>query len=145
MAKAPEAPAVDLPAFGARVVSVFMRGKVERVLIEMPGEAAFDMFPDGFGSPVHAYLIEAAERDLADLRTRDEALADSALAATVLQLAYELADPYNSATSKSMCAKALLEAMSQLRELAPPTRKSDRLDDLAARRERRLGTGGAAS
>jgi hypothetical protein len=138
-------PVVDLHAVGARVVSVFMRGKLERVLIEMPGDVAFDMFPDGFGAARRADLIEATERDLADLRTRDRALADSGLAAMVLQLAYEIADPYNSATSKSMCAKALLDAMSQLRELAPPKRKSDRLDDLAARRLQRLAAGGAAS
>lgn len=61
---------------------------------------------------------------------------------SALVLADQLDDPLNSATSKSMCTKALLDVMDRLRELAPPKQEADALDDLAKRRERRL-TGSA--
>lgn len=85
---------------------------------------------------------EAVERDLAQIRTRSRELAESALAASALVLAGELDSAGNSATSKSMCAKALTETMDRLRELSPPRRELDDLDDLAARRERRRISGG---
>ena len=62
--------------------------------------------------------------------------ATGALVATAVALAREL-DAKNSATSKSMCARALREVMDRLRELAPPVEHGDRLDDLTARREKR--------
>lgn len=83
--------------------------------------------------------VEAAvEKDLAAIRVRDEALADSALAASALVLARELDDPGNSATSKSMCARALQDHLERLRELLPPKREKDRADEIAERRKRRL-------
>lgn len=60
----------------------------------------------------------------------------SALVESAVALAREL-DARNSATSKSMCARALKETMDRLRELAPPPKTADRLDDLTARREKR--------
>lgn len=84
----------------------------------------------------------AVERDLAELRRWAPKVADSALAASALVLADELDDPGNSATSKSMCARALAEAMDRLRELAPPRQEETRLDQLAAKRAARL-TGGS--
>lgn len=57
-----------------------------------------------------------------------------ALVASALALAREL-DVRNSATSKSMCARALREAMDRLRELAPPVLKRDAVDELAAARK----------
>ena len=85
-------------------------------------------------------VFEAVLRDLDAIRARDEDLADSALAATALALAAEIDKENNSATSKSMCAKALAETMRELRELAPPELKEDALVDLNARRsERRAG------
>lgn len=82
-------------------------------------------------------VVEAVQRDLADVRTRAAALADSAIAASALVMAEALDDTSNSATSKAMCAKALREAMDRLRELAPPDEKRDRLDEITARREAR--------
>lgn len=64
-------------------------------------------------------------------------LADSALAASALSLARELDDHRNSATSKSMCARALIETLDRLRELAPPKKERSQLDELKARRAAR--------
>lgn len=79
----------------------------------------------------------AVRRDLADLAKRDRDLATSALAANALQLAREM-DSKNSATSKSMCARALNETMEKLRELAPPPADPDAVDELLERRAARL-------
>lgn len=87
-------------------------------------------------------VVEAVERDLVALGGD---LADSALAASALALARELDAP-NSATSKSMCARALMETMDRLRELAPPKREMDQVDEVAERRRaRRAASGGAAT
>lgn len=80
---------------------------------------------------------------------------DSVLGASALAMAAELDDvhaeeecegcghvqswttSHNSATSKAMCAKELRETISVLRELAPPERETDGIDDLSEQRERR--------
>jgi hypothetical protein len=61
---------------------------------------------------------------------------DSVLGATALALAVEL-DADNSATSKSMVAKALNETMAELRALAPQKKEADPVDDLRVRRNAR--------
>jgi hypothetical protein len=83
----------------------------------------------------------AVERDLNEIRNRDPALAKSGLAATALALATRIDDPANSATSISMCSRALRETLDRLRELAPEAAEQDRLDDLGARRTERLARG----
>jgi hypothetical protein len=65
------------------------------------------------------------------------------LAAAAVALAREMDDPDNSATSKSMCGKALLETMKRLRELSPPAKKETPLDELS--RQRAARRGGAAA
>lgn len=83
--------------------------------------------------------VEAAvARDIAEIAKRDEGLASSGLAAAALALARELDIPKNSATSKSMCARALAEQLDRLRALAPPATEADDIDDLATRRQKRL-------
>lgn len=82
-------------------------------------------------------VVEAVERDLANLAKRAPGLDESAEAATALALAREL-DSHNSATSKSMCARALNETMDKLRGMAPPAEEGDGLDELKARRAARL-------
>lgn len=82
-------------------------------------------------------VVAAVERDLAELAKRDKALASSAMAAAALALAREL-DAKNSATSKSMCARALTETLEKLRALAPDEEAHDQLDSLAARRAARV-------
>lgn len=86
-------------------------------------------------------VLEAVERDLKRVPAD---LAESALAETAKSLAREL-DADNSATSKSMCARALAEVLEQLRELTPPKEEGDRTDDLRARREKRRARSTAAS
>lgn len=78
-------------------------------------------------------VVEAVERDLAELRERDPRLADSTLAALALALALEIDDPDNSATSKSMNAHQLRDTTVKLRELAPPPKARDELDELRDR------------
>jgi hypothetical protein len=68
---------------------------------------------------------------------------DSVLAATALALAVEL-DAENSATSKSMVAKALNETMAELRALAPQKKEADPVDDLRAQRTKRRSRASAS-
>jgi hypothetical protein len=91
-----------------------------------------------------AALIDAAVEPLTvagalerDLERFGPDLARSTLAASALALARELDDPDNSATSKSMCARALNDTLDRLVELAPDEDEKDALDDLAARRAAR--------
>lgn len=90
--------------------------------------------------PVDRSVHAAVERDLMAL---PDDLANSALGASALALAREM-DSQNSATSKSMCAKALLETMDRLRSLAPEREEKDQVDDLSARRAARIAGGAAA-
>ena len=76
-------------------------------------------------------------------RIGDEAL-ESALGATALSLAREL-DAQNSATSKSMCAKALVDVLREVRALTPPRRETDGVDDLATRRAERRAAASAVA
>lgn len=77
----------------------------------------------------------AVKRDLAALK--DPKLAKSGLAASALALARELDSPKNSATSKSMCARALLDTLDRLRALAPAVKEKDEVDELSNRRQKR--------
>ena len=88
-------------------------------------------------------VVAAVERDIAEIRKRDPALADSTLAATALVLAQELDDFDNSATSKSMIAKELRESMDRLRELAPKQKAKDQIDRVAEQRAKRRGKAAA--
>lgn len=127
----------DLHAAGGRVVSVFGAFN-SRVLIELPTSKAVQLFPGPLEGSSPTHLVESVERDLADLRKRSAPLADSALAASALAMALEIENPYNSSTSKSMCARVLIDTMDSLRELAPSEEKKDGLDDLASRRAARI-------
>lgn len=127
---------VDLHALGARVLSVFGPFN-SRVLIDMSADTAAMMFPNGFGAAGPSRMLEAAEREIAALRKKSPDLADSALAAMLVAMAFEIEHPYNSATSKSACARALQEALRELRALAPPGEAKDGIDQLAEKRERR--------
>lgn len=79
-------------------------------------------------------VVEALERDLAALCELPKG--SEALIASAFALAREL-DAKNSATSKSMCARAFREQMEQLRALAPTEPRKDAIDELAARRSQR--------
>lgn len=83
-------------------------------------------------------VAAAVRQDLARLAKIDPVLASSGLALSAVALAREIDGFENSATSKSMCARALLETMDRLRELTPVAQEKDDLDDLGARRAARL-------
>jgi hypothetical protein len=145
MAKAKAAAeSVDLHALGARVVSVF-GPFAAKTLILLPTDKAAAMFPDPLALSGVAAVTEAIARDLAEIAKHAPDLADSTLAATAQALALELDHPFNSATSKSMCAKALMDALEQLRALMPVREEGDDVDDLVTRRAaRRAGIAAAA-
>jgi len=128
----------------ARVVSVFGAFN-SRCLIEVSAETAAEAF-GRLDEAARTNAIDSVERDLAEIRKADKALAESAMAAVAVRLAYELEDPYNSATSKSMCAKALNDTLDRLRELAPEEEKGkSTLDEIAERRQARLEGKSAAA
>ena len=79
---------------------------------------------------------DAVRRELVALPV---VLGEGALAATAVALAAELDDPGNSATSKSMCAKALTDTLEKLAAAAAdaPAGKVSKLDELRARRNAR--------
>jgi hypothetical protein len=81
-------------------------------------------------------VVASTKRDLAEIEKRDPKLAQSGLAALALKLAEEM-DANNSATSKSMCAKSLMETLDRIRALAPAEETEDKVDDLSARRAAR--------
>jgi hypothetical protein len=91
----------------------------------------------------HGPVARATLRDIDAIRGRSAELADSGLAASALAMAQEIDKPGNSATSKSMCARSLLEVMNRLRELAPETEEEDEVDAARKRRAARLGGAGA--
>ncbi len=80
-------------------------------------------------------VVGSVERYIEELRERDPALADGPEAALALALAREIDAP-NSATSKSMNAHQLRDTMTRLRELCPPERVRDELDELRDRHAR---------
>ena len=80
-------------------------------------------------------VFEATEAEIAGLPAN---LRDSGLAAGVLAMARELDVSGNSATSKSMCFRALQDGLRELRELAPPAEETDALNDIEAQRVKRL-------
>ena len=129
-------PKVDLHKRGARVVSVYGPFN-SRCLIEMDANVAAEFFPLGLGLSCRTNVISAAEHDVEAIRARDPELADSALAAAALALAHEIEHPFNSATSKSMCAREMRDTLDRLRELAPEEQGADSLDDLSAARAKR--------
>jgi hypothetical protein len=85
-------------------------------------------------------VVESVAREIGGL---GEKAAGSVMAETALSLAHEL-DGENSATSKSMCAKALIDVMRELRVLAPPRKESDDLAKLRQRRDKRRSGGSRA-
>jgi len=84
--------------------------------------------------------VERAVLDeLARIGERDPHLAGGALARVALELARDL-DRHavdDSVAQRALAAGKLAGVLEQLRQLAPPPATSDRLDDLARRRNRR--------
>lgn len=82
-------------------------------------------------------VVESLEAELREIGKRDDRLSGGPLAATAFALARELDDPGTSATARAACAKALVDVLDRLRELAPEEVAGDTLDELTSRREKR--------
>ena len=80
-------------------------------------------------------LRPAVLRDLARLPLD---VSGSTAAAACIELARQVDDSDNSATSKSMCARVLVDTMAALRALVPDEPEGDKVEDIAARRAARL-------
>lgn len=80
-------------------------------------------------------VVAAVQRDLDAL---GGSVAESAEAVLALALAQRIDDAKNSATSVSMNAGKLLDAMQRLRELAKLAPAESPLDEIRARRDRKL-------
>lgn len=100
--------------------------------------------PGGDADRAAGNVESAVLRDLDGLAILAPELARSTLAATAVALAREIDSSRNSATSKSMCARELREAMNRLLELAPAPETNDRIDQLGAETRRKLAGGTAA-
>jgi hypothetical protein len=125
-----------LQANGLMLVAVF--GPFgRRALVEMSAERALGLFDQPL-SPALAptRVIDATLNGLAELAKRAPGIDESSIAATAVALAYEIDSPFNSATSKSLCAKQLRETMALLNDAAPE-KATDRLDELGAKRSAR--------
>lgn len=121
----------------ARVINVFGAFN-SRVMIELPLGLALEMFgAKALGDAAPTHVVTALEGELAEMRKRAPDIADSTQAAAALQLAYELQDPFNSATSKSMCARALNDTLEDLRDLAPKPKPKDAINELEEKRRER--------
>jgi hypothetical protein len=109
-----------------------------RALVEMSALRAEELLGQPLTSTVSpTRVIDATELEIAALAKREASISDTALAAAAVALAYQIDNPFNSATSKSMCARELRETMAKLRELAPVGEEPDGIDQLAGRRANR--------
>jgi hypothetical protein len=81
--------------------------------------------------------VSVAKAVQADIAALGALAVGSTLAETALALARELDKPKNSATSKSMCAKAMIDVLRELRSQAPPKQEADGVTDLNAERAAR--------
>lgn len=149
--RAKRAPAKRKPAGkpsarrSGRIVSIYGPFGT-RALVEMPTDTAMQLFhgDDPDLEVPRAEVVDAALRDVAAIAKRDKALGESALAAALVALAVEVVHPGNSASAKARCVAEIREALAYLRELAPPERKEDSVDELQrARDARRRAAGGA--
>lgn len=119
----------------ADLIGVVTRGGSVYALVVMSGESAADALGLDVDAAAPARVLSAVERDIAKL---PDDLAESALAASAVAMALEIEHPYNSATSKSMCQARLVEALKELRALAPPAEEADAVNDIESQRAKRL-------
>lgn len=135
---------IDLHELGARVLSVC--GPFgSKTIVVMPTEIAQQMFPDGLAVSGMPDAVDGLERDLAALAEVAPTLAEGGLAGSARTMAWEMVNPYTSATAKSMCAGRLQDALARLREMAPPEEKKGTLHAIRAERSDRLSEGRAGA
>ena len=88
------------------------------------------------------FVVDALTKDLQAMGPR---ASGTTLAETALALARSLDDDGNSATSKSMCAKSMIDVLCELRQLAPPRQEADNVTNINSERDkRRVGVAAAA-
>lgn len=103
-------------------------------MVVLPLEEATELLGSS-GEPL--VVLEGVLADLAKVAGRDPVLAAGALAGLAVAMAMEVENPFNSATSKSMCANTLRETMASIREQLPAEQEKDEIDELRERRQRR--------
>lgn len=131
--------AVKAAPSGSWVLSVFGNG--QRVLVEMHVDRAVEEFGDTqLAKAGRCEVVDATVQELNVIRTTSAEVADSALAAAALRMAFEIDHPYNSATAKANCVSELHKVMDKLHELADEAGKAGsggKADELRARRAKR--------
>lgn len=117
-----------------------------RVLVDMSADEASRLLEDDeqLSSLAPSVVSEGVERDIASIARGDDAVAGSALAGAARVLAWQMENPYASATAKSMCSKELRETLERLRALAPPVETEDEIERARKRRAGRLARQSAA-
>ena len=89
-------------------------------------------------APRASAVLQGVNRNLREMEKRQSGVSRSALAEAARELAREMGDPDNSATSKALAARALMELLESLDSSLPPAEKeADSIDQVAAARERR--------
>ena len=83
-------------------------------------------------------VVEAAERDLAELEERKPGISSTALAASLMALAHGLDDPRPSLAMKALAQEKFARTWNDLQALAPVKREVTPLDEIRERREARL-------
>lgn len=114
-----------------------LKAEAKKRGIKLPAKAKKKDIEALLGIGIDRSVKASVERDLAELAKRDPSIPNGSLAATAIELAKQLDNPKNSATSKSMCAKSLSDTMDRLNELAPPKKEGDRLDAIKGRAARK--------
>lgn len=123
------------PTAGNGYVLISVFGPFNSVaLLETSAERATELL----GMPLSSTLgptrvVDAVGAEISLLEQRKPGLAESTFAATAIALAYELDNPFNSATSKSMCSRSLAEVVDRLRALAPEPDEGTPLDAIRRR------------
>lgn len=81
-------------------------------------------------------IVAAVQRDL---KRWGPKIADSAMAASALDMARILDDPETNPTPRSMLHAQLRMTLTELAKLAPPEAANDGIDELSKKRDERLG------
>lgn len=113
-----------------------------KALVVVSAKVAHQMVDVGEIDAQPAFLINAVADELDRM---PEEIADSAFAALARQLALEISNPFNSATSKAACSKELRETMGALRAWAADGgEEEDDADRRARERAERIARQSAA-
>ena len=124
---------------GYTLVSVFGAFNA-RALLETSAKQAAELL----GQPLAGTLgptrvVDATLQEIAEIEERSPGVGSSPFAAAALALAYELDNPFNSATAKGTCSRSLAELFDRLGARSPEPPEVSPLDAIRAKRERAAG------